>query len=118
KYGREAVLDITEAVLDHCMEFRTRIVLGIDDPPRFRPDPDPGVAHFGGCPICHKYDGHANVGRSHVFYCKEHKKAWNVGSNLFSGWADQTEEEQRRIWDKIGLDQFEEVAPYHGEAAL
>jgi hypothetical protein len=67
---------------------------------------------FGVCPICHKYDGHANAGRSHRYYCKEHKTSWCIGSNLFSGWREQTEDEQRQIWDEIGLNNFKDVEPY------
>jgi hypothetical protein len=67
---------------------------------------------FGLCPTCHKTDGCANVGKSHRFFCKEHKVSWFVGSNIFSSWRDQTEEEQRRIWDQIGLNDFENVVPY------
>jgi hypothetical protein len=67
---------------------------------------------FGLCPICHKTDGHANVGRRHVFYCKEHKTSWCIGSNLLSSWREQTEEEQHRIWNEVGLDEFEDVEPY------
>jgi hypothetical protein len=68
--------------------------------------------YFGLCPVCHKYDGRANAGRSHHFYCKEHKTSWCAGSNLFSDWRHQTEEEQRKIWDAIGLDGFADVEPY------
>src|SRR5262245_9394249 len=67
---------------------------------------------FGLCPICHKTDGCANAGRSHIFYCNEHKTSWCVGSNLFSGWRKQTEEEQRKIWNEIGLEEFQDVRPY------
>lgn len=35
-----------------------------------------------------------------------------MGANLFSSWRDQTEEEHRRIWNEIGLDDFEDVKPY------
>jgi hypothetical protein len=76
---------------------------------------------FGLCPICHETDGFANAGKSHVFYCREHKTSWCVGTNLFSSWREQTEEEQRRIWNEIGLEEFEDVKPYfypRGEAAL
>jgi hypothetical protein len=74
--------------------------------------------YFGLCPICHKTDGYANAGRSHRFYCKEHKTSWLVGSNLFSSWRDQTEAEQRKIWDEIGLNDFADVEPYfHPRAA-
>jgi hypothetical protein len=68
--------------------------------------------YFGLCPVCHETDGYANAGRSHRFYCREHKTSWCVGSNLFSSWRDQTEAEQRAIWDEIGLDDFEDVEPY------
>ena len=71
------------------------------------------TGYFGFCPVCHKNDGYANTGRSHRFYCKEHKTSWSVGSNLFSSWRGQTEAEQRAIWDEIGLNDFEDVEPYH-----
>jgi hypothetical protein len=67
--------------------------------------------YFGGCPQCGRDDGCANVGRSHWFYCKEHKVKWCIGSNLFSTWRDETEEEQRRIYNEIGLGDFTEVEP-------
>jgi hypothetical protein len=70
-------------------------------------------AYFGLCPICHKSDGYANAGRSHRFYCKEHKTSWLFGSNIFSDWRWQTKEQQRAIWDEIGLDDFTTVKPYH-----
>jgi hypothetical protein len=73
-----------------------------------------GDYHFGVCPVCHKTNGYLNAGRSHRFYCEEHRKSWCVGSNLFSSWRFETEEEQRRKWDEIGLDGFEEVEPYSG----
>jgi hypothetical protein len=68
--------------------------------------------YFGLCPICHKTDGYANAGRSHRFFCKEHKTSWCIGSNIFSDWRHQTEEEQRRIWNEIGLADFQDVKPY------
>ena len=64
---------------------------------------------LGLCPHCHKVKGYANAGSSHRAYCKEHKTSWFVGANLFDSWRDQTEEEQRMIWDEIGLDEFEEI---------
>jgi hypothetical protein len=67
---------------------------------------------FGLCPICHRIDGYANAGRSQHFYCKEHKMSWCLGSNILSSWRKQTEEEQRKIWNEIGLDEFEDVQPY------
>jgi hypothetical protein len=67
---------------------------------------------FGLCPVCHKTDGCAYAGKSHTFYCREHKTCWHVGSNILSGWREQTEEEQRKIWNEIGLEEFQEVKPY------
>ena len=74
--------------------------------------------YFGVCPICHKTDGYVNVGRTHVFYCKEHKVSWCAGANLFSTWRYETEEEQREAWDKIGLDAFERIDKPHGDASF
>jgi hypothetical protein len=65
--------------------------------------------YFGVCPICHKNDGYANAGQTHVFFCKEHKERWIAGADIFSDWRYQTEEEQRRIWNEIGLDHFERI---------
>ena len=47
--------------------------------------------YFGGCPECGKQDGCLNVGREHWFVCHEHKKRWSPGSNIFSGWREETE---------------------------
>jgi hypothetical protein len=68
--------------------------------------------YFGFCPVCHKKDGYLNIGQSHWFYCKEHKKRWREGSNLFDSWRDETEQEQHRRYDEIGFDSFEDVEPY------
>jgi len=67
--------------------------------------------YFGLCPVCHKTDGYLNIGQSHWFYCKEHKKRWCEGSNLFDSWRDQTEQEQRRRYDEIGFNSFEIIDP-------
>jgi hypothetical protein len=68
--------------------------------------------YFGLCPVCHRTDGYANAGRSHRFYCTKHKTSWLAGSNLFSDWRRQTEEEQRKLWSDIGLDDFKDVEPF------
>jgi hypothetical protein len=68
--------------------------------------------YFGLCPYCHKMDGYANAGRSHRAYCKEHRVSWLIGANLFSDWRDQTEEEQRAIWEDIGLSTFKDIVPF------
>jgi hypothetical protein len=67
--------------------------------------------YFGGCPTCHTTDGYLNAGRGHWFVCDEHQVMWYVGSNLFSSWQRETEEEQRAKWSRI--ENFEEVEPYH-----
>ena len=54
-------------------------------------------SYFGGCPQCGKNDGCIHIGRAEWFFCKEHKTKWWVGSNLFSSWRVQTEQEQRQI---------------------
>jgi hypothetical protein len=67
------------------------------------------TTYFGVCPTCHKTDGYINIGRGHWFYCKEHSVTWLIGSNLFSSWRDQTEEQQREVYDQLGFEQFTEV---------
>ncbi len=69
------------------------------------------VDRFGGCPVCHDYDCCVNVGRSHWFICREHKKKWCVGSNLFSGWRHESEEDWRKNAAEIA--DFEEVESWH-----
>jgi hypothetical protein len=69
--------------------------------------------YFGLCPVCHRTDGYANAGQAHRFYCKEHKTSWLAGSDLFSCWRYETEEQQRKIWDEIGLNEFDDVEPYY-----
>jgi hypothetical protein len=63
--------------------------------------------YFGGCPKCGRNDGLFNAGRAHWFVCHEHKVMWTVGTNLFSGWRDETEAEQREKWRRI--EDYEEV---------
>jgi hypothetical protein len=67
--------------------------------------------HFGTCPHCHDYSDIINIGRSHWMICETHKTKWWLGSNLFSSWRDQTEDEQRAIYDAKGIDTFDEVKP-------
>ena len=52
--------------------------------------------YWGACPTCGENDGYCiNIGKGHWYYCSEHRVRWFVGANLFSGWRDQTEEQQR-----------------------
>lgn len=68
--------------------------------------------YFGLCPICKKTDGYINIGRGHWYFCKEHRVRWCVGANLFSTWRDETEEEQRAIYDELDFSSFTEVEPF------
>src|SRR5262245_4997334 len=52
--------------------------------------------YFGDCPKCGDNDGYLNVGRVHFFVCHAHKLWWCVGSNLFSSWKDEDEDEWRK----------------------
>ncbi len=74
---------------------------------------DASNSYWGVCPECHKNDGTLNIGRSHWYFCKEHKTRWFVGANLFSTWKDQTEEEQRKIYDTLAFDTFTDVEPHN-----
>ena len=80
-------------------------------------DPGPPVyteeQPFGACPICHSQDGYYNAGRTHRFICHEHKLAWVVGSNLFSSWRGETEEEQRERWREI--EDYEDITKPLGD---
>jgi hypothetical protein len=58
------------------------------------PQLDDAIGHyFGNCPVCGTSGCYLNIGRTHVFICEEHKIGWTVGSNLFSSWREQTEED-------------------------
>jgi hypothetical protein len=69
--------------------------------------------YFGLCPACRRTDGYINVERAHWFFCKAHKNKWYIGSNLFSAWRDETEEEQRRRFDELDFESFEVVEPLY-----
>ena len=69
-------------------------------------------SYFGLCPHCHDNDGFINLGRGHWFLCHEHKVMWFIGSNLFGNWRDETEDEQRAIYDAHGVGTYTEINPY------
>jgi hypothetical protein len=58
--------------------------------------------YFGGCPTCGMTNGFVNDGADHWFVCDRHKTKWYVGSNLFSGWRDDTAEDRFRDRDLLG----------------
>jgi hypothetical protein len=67
--------------------------------------------YFGGCPECGGDDGYLNYRRNHYFICKAHKTSWHIGSNLFSDWRYETEDDWKRNAEL--LDGFREVMPVH-----
>lgn len=67
------------------------------------------IDYFGGCPECGGNDGYLNIGRGHWFICHEHKTAWHIGSNLFSSWKEESEEEWKRNAELIS--DYKEVKP-------
>ena len=74
----------------------------------------PGVPtedYWGGCPECGKTDGFVNVNCDHYFICQAHRTKWYVGSNLFSFWKFETEEEQRQNCERLGFSGFRHVEP-------
>jgi len=76
--------------------------------------------YFGDCPECGGNDGYVNYGREHWFSCREHRTRWCAGSNLFSSWKYETEEEQEQQWSEIA--EYREVEPIfddtEGEASV
>jgi hypothetical protein len=49
------------------------------------------------------------IGQSLWFYCERHKVKWLAGWDLSH--ADETDAEQQRRYDEIGLDVFEYLGP-------
>ena len=59
---------------------------------------------FHGCPECPETMGPDNIynaGKLHRGACHEHHTTWILGSNLFSSWRDETEEQQRTRYREI-----------------
>jgi hypothetical protein len=74
-----------------------------------------GDDYFGVCPTCFKFTGYINIGKGHWFFCKEHRVKWWFGSNIFSDWRQQTEEEQREAYDSLGFTDYDDLT--HAEIA-
>jgi hypothetical protein len=64
--------------------------------------------YFGGCPDCGCGGTCVNIGRAHWIVCDAHRKRWYVGSNLFSSWREQTEEDWR--WAAETIRDYEDVS--------
>ena len=58
--------------------------------------------YFGVCPECGRNNGFLNVGRGHWMVCHAHRVRWCLGSNWFSCWREDTEEEWKENWRRIG----------------
>ena len=56
--------------------------------------------YLGSYPKCGGNDGFVNAGSSHIFFCREHKMSWMFGANIFNGWHEETEAEQRENYKK------------------
>jgi hypothetical protein len=66
--------------------------------------------YFGGCPTCGNAEEHFNYRSNHYGACHTHRCYWGpFGSNLFSSWKDETQED----WDRNEM-RFEPYA--HVEA--
>ena len=65
--------------------------------------------YFGSCPECGRAARYLNFHRDHWFVCDEHKVRWWGGSNMFSNWRYETEED----WEANGklLMGYREVEP-------
>ena len=67
---------------------------------------------FGGCPYCGDSDGYLNIERDHWGICRTHQVKWHFGSNLFSCWRHQTEEQWlRNTYELAGYREVESVLP-------
>lgn len=83
-----------------------------ENTPQVRPDP-----YNGACPECPEpaagsgeYPS-AYSGSTEVSYCTRHRTSWVVSHGYDS--PDQTDDEQRAIWDEVGLDEFTRVDPVY-----
>jgi hypothetical protein len=71
----------------------------------------PTIDYWGGCRRCGRHDGYLNDGPEHWFICRRHRVKWRVGSNLFSGWRDESDLDRAR--QRFELAQFREAEPLH-----
>jgi hypothetical protein len=66
---------------------------------------------LGGCPHCQSNDGWLNIGRDEWAICHRHQVKWRLGSNLFSDWKNETEEDWTR--NRYRLDRYMTVEPVY-----
>lgn len=89
--GPVGCCDVAKKLLAHAADFERAVYLQTHDSHSKTFDMDSA----GLCPICSNDPDILNVGREHYAVCHEHKVFWHVGSNLYSGWRDESAE----IWD-------------------
>ena len=68
--------------------------------------------YFGLCPHCRDHDGYINIGQQHWFFCRRHRTKWCFGSDIFSSWRDQTEDQKWARYYSMGFGDYTEVKPY------
>ena len=69
--------------------------------------------YWGFCPDCHRLpNGYINMGKDHFFICPACRVYWFVGSN-FLGWPDETEQQQRATYDRMGIADFRPAKSAH-----
>lgn len=76
----------------------------------------PDIDNFGGCPECTRNDGYLNIHRAHWFMCHQHRTKWFVGTNLFSAWRSETEEDWEQNYQCIR--NYREVEPLRSPTYL
>ena len=64
---------------------------------------------WGACPHCRKYEDILNLGRDYWSVCHTHKTKWWIGSNLFSSWRNETEDDWTQ--NKYRLAEYVQVEP-------
>ena len=68
------------------------------------------TGYFGGCPHCRTDDGCFNIESTHFLVCDRHRVKWCIGSNLFSSWRDETEDDWQKNFERFA--DYREVEPY------
>ena len=71
--------------------------------------------YFGVCPICRDDGMVLNVHHDHWMVCPTHSVCWPIGSNLFSSWQEETEEDWTR--NRKVLESYQVVEPWYPEPA-
>lgn len=73
-------------------------------------EPGQTQPYFGGCPECGHHDGYINIGRSHWFFCAEDRVKWLGGTNVFSSWQHETEDEQRAAYEELDFGSYRDAS--------